>query len=378
MSILIKEISLDDKKGLINFYKMANIFYRGNPYFVPPLVVAYVSTVYARRNPFFEHGDIAHFIAYRDGGLAGRIAAIVNENHNKTHNDNIGFFGFFECFEDQEVANALIEQASLWLKNRGKDAIRGPLNPTMNDEVGLLIDNFDDIPAVLTPYNNKYYAELIENAGFTKAMDLYSYLFTEQNFLTEKIIRTKDIVIKRNNIEFRNIDFKNKLKFAEDVQIIKGIYNDAWEANWGHVKLTDNEFEKFVKDLKMIADPDLIFIAYTNGEPAGVCLALPDVNQALVYNKKGSLIGAGIKMFTKKRKIKRCRIVILGVLEKHRKTGIDAAMYYEIGMRGKKKGYTSAEASWILETNDLINRGLTQIVDGKLYKKHRIYEKKIL
>lgn len=375
MNIIIKEVV--SKKDLKDFINSQWIFYKNDKNFVPPLKQERMELLDNNKNPFFEHSEIKSFIAYNNNQIVGRISAIINHNHNKTHNDKIGFFGFFECIDNQNVANTLFESAENWLKNKGINCVRGPMNPSINDEFSFLLEGFDSPPVVLMSYNPEYYLKLTENAGYKKVKDLYAYHLSYKDYLTQKLIKAQEIIRKRYNIKVRHFNFKNKMQFNKDIESLKQIYNEAWEENWGHVKLTDNEFNHLVKSLKQIADEKLVLIAECNGELAGAVLAVPDVNQVLINNKKGSLLGAIWYLLTGKNKINRMRIIILGVLPKFRRTGLDAVLYYDLAERAKKRGIKEAEASWILEDNEMMNKGLNQTLNGKLYKKYRVYEKEI-
>ncbi|HRT68108.1 MAG TPA: hypothetical protein P5216_05155, partial [Bacteroidota bacterium] len=274
--------------------------------------------------------------------------------------------------------NALFSEVEQWLAKRGLDTIRGPENPSQNDEIGLLIEGFDSPPMVLMEYNPPYYIDLIKNSGFNLAMTLYAWLLDANNYMTEKLERLQKIVRERYKITIRTVNFKNKKQFKKDVDTLKYIYNMAWEKNWGFVKMTDEEFDFLVADLKQVADPNLALICEIDGKPAGVALGIPDINQILIYNKKGSMLGAAWNFMTKSKKINQMRIIILGVLKEYRNTGADSVLYYEISKRAIARGITKAEASWVLEINQEMNRALQQTIVGTLYKKYGLYEKPIL
>lgn len=370
---------INSKRDKIKFVKSQKLFYLNNQNFVVPYIKDRLNLIDTEKNPFYNHSEIELYLCYDENdNIVGRIAAIVNKNHNILHNDKVGFFGFFECINNQEVANILFNTAEKWLKSKGMEYIRGPVNPSMNDENAFLLENFDDPPCILMPYNPKYYNELAENYGFYKAKDLYAYYLTRETFATEKMIRLYDNLIKRYKITIRNINLKNNSQFKEDIKLIKEIYNKAWELNWGFVKLTDEEIDFFANDLKLIAEESLAFFIYSDNKIAGFHLALPDYNQVFKYNKSGNTIETLWNLITKKNKINRCRIIILGILPEYRNKGIDAIMYMESGKRAKKLGYIEGEASWILEDNEMMNRGLTTTMNAKLYKKYRIYEKRII
>jgi len=376
MSIQI--VPVQNHKDLVKFIKSQWLFYKDDPYFVPPLIADRLKLFDREKNPFFKHSEMQEFLAYRNSNIVGRIAAIKNDNHNLTHNDKVGFFGFFESINDQEVANALFSEVEQWLAKRGLDTIRGPENPSQNDEIGLLIEGFDSPPMVLMEYNPPYYIDLIKNSGFNLAMTLYAWLLDANNYMTEKLERLQKIVRERYKITIRTVNFKNKKQFKKDVDTLKYIYNMAWEKNWGFVKMTDEEFDFLVADLKQVADPNLALICEIDGKPAGLALGIPDINQILIYNKKGSMLGAAWNFMTKSKKINQMRIIILGVLKEYRNTGADSVLYYEISKRAIARGITKAEASWVLEINQEMNRALQQTIVGTLYKKYGLYEKPIL
>ena len=227
-----------EKSDVIKFVNSEWNFYKNDKNWVPPLKISRRDVLNVNKNPFFKHAKIALFVVYQGEEIVGRIASVINDNHNSTHNDKIGFFGFFECINNQSVANLLFDNAVNWLKSKGMDTVRGPVNPSMNDEIGLLIDGFDESPLIMMTYNKKYYIDLIENYGFSKSKDLLAYLLKPEDFATEKLRRLQEIVRKRSKVTVREVNLDNKKLFAQDVQLLKEIYNSAWEPNWGFVKWT--------------------------------------------------------------------------------------------------------------------------------------------
>lgn len=359
------------------FIKCQWNFYQNDGHWVPPMIANVKDSIDTAKNPFYQHSEIQLFYCEdSNNNVVGRIAAIINRNHNKTHSDKVGFFGFFECINDQKVADLLLNTAAKWLKNKGMDLVRGPENPSMNDEIGLLIDGFDDDPIIMTPYNPPYYQKLIENNGFTKSKDLLSYWLTP-DFASEKLIRYQNAVRERYDLKFRHVDFKDKEQFNKDVDALKDIYNKAWVPNWGFVKWTNEEFDHMAGALKLVANPELAIIVESRGQIVGFALGLPDINQCLKYNKNGGMLGAAWHLMTKKKKITRMRIIALGIIPEFQRTGIDAVLYYEVGTRAKKIGIQYGDASWILEDNMMMNRALQSIVNGKVYKKHRLFDKNL-
>ncbi|MBX3043198.1 MAG: hypothetical protein KIT33_07580 [Candidatus Kapabacteria bacterium] len=370
-----KIIEVENKSQKKRFVKSQWNFYKGDSNFVPPLVYDRMKLLDTEKNPFYKHSEIKLWLAESNGEIIGRIAGIINDNHNIQHNDNIGFFGFFECINNADVAKELLDAAENWLKSKGKTGMRGPVNPSMNDENAILIEGFNEPPRILMPYNPPYYAELMDKCGMHKAKDLLAYKLEYEKYVTDKMKRMQSLLKERHQITIRDINFKNKEQFRKDVKTLKEIYNAAWQPNWGFVKMTDEEFDFMANDLKPIANPRVAFIAEIKGQPAAFHLGLPDLNQVLIHNKKGSMAGALWQMTTKKKHINIMRIIVLGVLPQYQRTGVDAVIYYESGERAHQLGMDIGEASWILEDNDMMNRGLTTTMSGYVYKKYRIYER---
>lgn len=355
------------------FIKFLWKIYEGNPAWVPPLLMDRRKLMDKEKNPFYQHADVEFFLARRDGEIVGRIAGIVNHNHNKEHQENIGFFGFFECIDDQVVANALFDAARDFLRERGVTAMRGPANPSVNDEYGLLVDGFNERPTLLMPYNPEYYVRLIENYGFVKAKDLYAYLLSQETVYSDRFERANSLVKLRNQITIRTLDMKH---FDRDAAIVKQIYNAAWAKNWGAVPMTDAEMDALAKDLKPIVVPDLVLFAEAKGKVIGFGLSLPDINIALRYNKKGRLLPGLLQLFLRKKEINLVRVIVLGVLPEYLNTGAAGVLFYETAVRAKKLGYMHGEASWILEDNVRMVRA-AEAMNGKITKRYRIYEVRI-
>ena len=355
------------------FIKFLWKIYEGNPAWVPPLLMDRRKLMDTEKNPFYKHADSEFYLARRDGEIVGRIASIVNHNHNKEHGENIGFFGFFECINDQTVANALFDKAAAFLRTKGVTAMRGPANPSVNDEYGLLVEGFNERPTVLMTYNPAYYVTLVENYGFKKAKDLYAYLLSQEEVYTERFNRANELVKARNQLTVRPLNMKN---FRGDVEIIKHLYTSAWAKNWGEVPMTDEEIDALAADLKPIVVPDLVLFAESKGKPIGFGLSLPDINTALWHNKKGRLLPGLFQLFFRKKEINLVRVIVLGVLPEYLNTGAASVLFYETAVRAKKLGYAYGEASWILEDNIRMVKS-AEAMKGKISKRYRIYEKSI-
>ncbi len=366
--IVVKNLPNSERK---KFLKFAFSIYKDYPNWVPPLYIDKLKLLNKNKNPFFKSNDLELFMAFRNGNPVGRIAAIANNTHNRVHNENIGFFGFFECIDDQEVANKLLDTAKDWLQARGFQAMRGPANPTSNDEWGALIEGFDDTPRILMAYNPPYYLKLYENYGLTKAKDLFAYHIQNEEMLkNDKIKRVSDIVKNRYGLKIRPVDMK---KFKEELGLFKHAYNKTWAPNWGFIPMTDEEIDAAAADLKPLIDPNLVLFGTIKDEIVGVALVMPDYNQ-LFKTMKGRLLPFNfIKLLTQKMKIDWCRIIALGIIPEYQKKGLDGAFYYEVLKRAADRGIMRGEASWVLEDNEMMNRG-AKTMNGNLYKKYRVYQ----
>lgn len=357
----------------MKFIKFLWKIYKDDPHWVPPLIMDRKKLIDKKKNPFYQHSEMELFLAERDGEIVGRIGAIVNYNHNKEHEDKVGFFGFYESVNDQEVANALFDEAKNYLRSKGMTQMRGPANPSVNDEYGLLVDAFDKSPVVLMTYNPPYYASLFEKYGLKKLKDLYAYLLSQDSVYSERLTRFNEIVKQREGLTFRSLNMKD---FKGDVDRIKEIYNKAWSRNWGAVPMTNAEFDALAKDLKPLVVPDLVIIAEAKGKTIGFALSLPDINIALKYNKSGRLLTGLWHLYTKKKKINLVRIIVLGVVPEHQRSGAAGVLFYETAARAKKLGYQYGEASWVLEDNVMMNRA-AEMMNATRYKTYRLYEMNI-
>lgn len=326
------------------------------------------------KNPFFHHGKAEYYLAERGGVVVGRIAAIRNDAHGRHHPDeaHVGFFGFFECVDDQAVADALFATAAEWLKAEGLKVMRGPASFSTNDECGLLVDGFDTPPAVMNPHNPRYYVPLVERAGFVKVMDLLCY--DGDGDPPARLIEGARKMAERYKITLRSLDMS---RFKEEVEKVKLIYNAAWEKNWGFIPMTDAEIDYLADALKPVVVPELVVFAEIEGKLIGMGVSIPDFNVALKHNKSGRLFPFGLlKILWYRRKISRIRTLILGVLPEYRRTGADALMFEWTWREGNRKGFFTGEASWMLENNPAIRNGMEKM-GFRVYKTLRMYDKQI-
>jgi len=338
--------------------------------------------VFERRTAFFEHADMGMFVVFQGDTPVGRVAAIHNRAHNEHYGDRTGFFGFFECVRDgEEAAAVLIKAAATWLADRGLESVRGPVNPSMHSECGLLIQGFDSPSAVLMPHNPLFYAELLESCGLRKCKDLFAYYFHVKDVSPgsrvyerlNHLAQTAYAILP--SVCVRAIDPSH---LAEDLSALMRAFDDARQANWGYVPPSDTELREVVRDLRRVLDPSLVTLAAVEGRIVGVLFALPDLNQ-LLQGSNGRLTPLTLYRFLQRRKfITRARIVGMSVLPEYRNTGLLAILFLEGLVRGLRGNYQTVEASWVLEDNAMSYRTIQRLLRIQPYKVYRIYEKRIV
>ena len=361
-------------RELMQFIKLPWRIYRGSPNWVPPLIMDQKTLLSADRNPFYQHASMECFLARRSGQLVGRIAAIHDPSYIAFQNENVGFFGFFESVNDPQVAGSLFSAAEAWLAARGVAIMRGPTNPSTNDTLGLLVDAFDKPPVVMMPYNHDYYPELVHESGFTPAKDLLAYWLGEESMQIHRLDRFVEVLRKRHNVELRPFNLK---RLDEEIELIRTIYNDAWERNWGFVPWTDAEFDHLGRELKPVADPQLVMFAFKDGDPAGFSLSLPDLYQALIHVRSGRLLPFGLlKLLYWQRRISQVRVLAMGIRHKYRGLGLDALFYHRTFRYAETVGRQRGECSWILEDNHAMRSAMEKL-GGRVYKTYRIYDRPI-
>lgn len=295
----------------------------------------------------------------------------MNRAHNKFHNDKVGFFGFFDSIDDEEVAKALLARAKEELRARGLTSARGPYNPTVNDECGVLVEGFESAPFVLMPYNPSYYPPLFERIGLQKARDLFAFYISAAVNAPERIEKIVSRVKRTTGVELRPLRLK---KLDDDLKIIEKLYNETLDRNWGFVPITFEDLQFAAADLKQIVDPNMVMIAEKNGVPVGFSMVIPNVNEFMwrAKSSRGILRILKFAWWLKTSHPKEARLAVLGVAPEFRNKGIAALFYFETLMRGKNK-YIGGELSWIDETNDEIIKGIT-VMGGQKYKSYRLYE----
>ncbi|MEX0680230.1 MAG: hypothetical protein WD097_02525 [Balneolales bacterium] len=348
--------------------------YEDDPVWIPPLKVQQRELINTKKNPFFKDAEMALFLGWYNGKVAGRIAAIVNHAYNRHNKTQAGFFGFFECIENQFITDLLFRVARDWLRERNCTKLLGPMNPGLLDEIGIQIEGFEHSPAIMMPHSKKWYDQLIRKAGLKKAIDLLAYKVTHKTIQLDRMNRAVDIVMKRTpDLSIRKMNFR---KLNREVDIIHKIFNKAWAKNWGFYEIDKEIFFHLAKELKQVIDTDFAHIAMVRDKPVAFSIALPDYNQVL-KEMNGTLFPTGfLKLLWYKHKINGVRTALMGVIPEYQGRGIDALLTHEAISNGIKRGFNSAELGWLLETNIDVIR-VAERVGGYREKTYRMYEQEM-
>ncbi len=358
---------VESRADLRRFISFPYGLYRHDQYWVPPLRREVKRQL--TKHPFHRYADSRYFLAYKENRVAGRIAAIVNHRYNEFQGANAGFFGYFECIEDEGTARALLETAVQALKQRGVAEVLGPASPSSNGEFGLLIDGFDILPGLIMPYHKRYYRQFLEAAGFAKCKDLFAYQVHEDELNPKALRLFERIAARQDNLRIRQYD---PSRFNEEIETVLRLYNGAWERNWGFVPMTEEEFRSEAQLMRRIADPRVLLFAEVGGETVGFALSLPDINQA-VRHAHGRLFPLGfLRILYHVRTIRKLRTLLLGVDSRFRDRGLDGLLVWETITRGIKAGYNVSECSWVLEDNLKIRRPIEKI-GGRITQTYRVY-----
>jgi hypothetical protein len=363
-------------RDILRFLNVSYGIYRDDPYWVAPLLTD-LKKVFTAENPLFEHAEMKLWVARQAGRDVGRIAGIIDRFYNRQASEPAAFFGFYECVDSPGISEALFQTVATWARQKGMTTLMGPMNPTTNDECGLLIEGFDSSPVFMMTYNPRYYVTQTEAAGFQKAKDLLAYHIDLANIPMDRLIRIGGKVKQRNpELTFRPVLRKT---LAADIAKVKEVYNAAWQANWGFVPMTDPEVDFMAKRLKPLLMEGLIWLAEAGDEPVGFLLAMPDYNTAL-QPLRGHLLTPRLLGFIPYllgwKRPKRTRVLTLGMKEKYRSKGLESALLIEGLKVGMDAGVTESEASWILEDNLAMSRVL-EAIGGRVYKRYRIYQRRL-
>ncbi len=368
----VKVIPVSTRREKKDFLQLPWAIYRGDPNWIPPLRGNQRELVGYSRHPFYENNRIQTFLAYRDGRICGRIAAILNQGHIDRHNERRGFFGFFECIDDQQVADALFDAARAWLAERDIHSVRGPTNPSLNHELGLLIDGFDSPPTFMMTYNHPYYAKLIEGCGFKKSQDLFAYWGHIDMLpkINERLSPISAQIVEHLNLKLRPLDKSN---FIGDVHDFLDIYNKSLGNTWGFVPLSDSEISHMAAGLRHLMVPELVLAAEVDGKMVGATFGLPDYNPR-IKKIDGRLFPFGfLRLLRRKKSIKKIRLISTNVLPEYQLMGVGLALLSAMVPLVVGWGLEEAEFSWVLESNSL-SRGSLEKGGAILQKTYRLYD----
>jgi hypothetical protein len=369
-------VKVESRRALNEFIRLPWSLYIEDPMWVPPLLIER-RTHLSPKNPYFEHAKFCSWIAYRNGKPVGRISAQIDQLHIDRYQDATGFFGMLEAENNNPTFRALLDSAENWLRNQGMQRIGGPYNLSVNQELGLLVDGFDSPPSLMMGHALPYYADRIEENGYQKQKDLLAYVINTDSELSDTV---KKITTKvKDRVHVRNL---RKSRFVEELKVIRDIFNDAWSQNWGFVPFTNNEFEHLGKDLKMLADEELVKVAELEGNPVAFIVMLPNINE-VIRDLNGRLMPFGwLKMLwrLKVRYPASARIPLMGVRRHFHGSLLGAALAFiviaDLKQPALKRGLKEVELSWILEDN-MGMRNIIESIGGRVYKTYRIYSRKL-
>jgi hypothetical protein len=363
---------------LRDFLDVVDVIYKDDPRYIRPLDMDLKDRLNPKKNPFFAHADGVVFTAYRGGKCLGRVTAQIDREHLARHKEDVGFFGFLDTIDDEEVAKALLTRAEAWLKDKGMKSVRGPMSLSINEEMGCLVDGFDAPPVLMNPHHRPYQGGLIEKAGYAKVKDVFGWRY-EVGDPNARVKKAAEEIRAMPEVTIRRISKKD---IDRDVDMTLDIFNDAWCENWGYVPLTRREADKMAADLKLFLVPEITVLVLIDNEPAAVAIALPNVNE-LITDMHGKLFPFGLPKLLYRLKVegaKSGRLLILGIKKKFRTqrkyAGLSLFLYNEMNDGGKRVGMTWGELGWTLEDNAAVNAGI-KMMGAKKYKTYRIYEKSL-
>jgi len=368
----LEVIPVTTRRERKQFFNLPWDIYRGDPHWVPPIRIVQKELLNFRRHPFYEDGEVQPFLALLDGKPCGRIAPLVNHAHNRWYQEKRGFFGFFESIEDERVSGRLFDAARSWFAEQGIEAVRGPVNPSLNYECGLLVDGFHEAPWFMMTYNKPYYDRLIKAYGFRKAQNLYAF-WGHVDMLDEisrRLYSLSHNILDRFDLKCRMMDVK---QFDREIRTFLDIYNKSLVSTWGFVPMSEGEVKKQAAGMKQMIVPELTTIAEIDGKPVGTMFGLLDYNPR-IQEINGRLFPFGfLKLLRRRKELTRVRLISTNVLPEYQSWGIGIALVSRLVPDALKWGIKEAEFSWVLESNDLSYKTLKK-GGAKITKQYRIYD----
>lgn len=367
-----------DKKLLKAFVDVANELHADDPNWIVPLYMERMDLLTPGKNPYFEHAEAQYWMAKRGGKYVGRITAQIDQLAIKEHGRNEGHFGFFACENNAETAHALISTAENWLRERGMDVAVGPMNLSINEELGLMTEGYDTPSMMLMPHDKAYLKDMLTGEGFEPVINLLAYRRPVNGPEPESIVKLAQRP--SNKVQLRKLDMKN---YRQEIETLVSIFNEGWHTNWGFVPMTESEVEHMANEMKPIIDPELAGFAYVNGEAAGFIVCLPDVNE-MIRDLKGKLLPFGWAKLLWRMKVrgpKQGRVLLMGVRKKYSKGMLGnmipfKMIYFIKPYMASKTPMEFVEMSWILESN-IAMRNMLVKVGGEIYKRYQVFEKKL-
>jgi GNAT superfamily N-acetyltransferase len=357
------------------FIELPYRLHANEPHWIPPLRIERRLFLNPRLNAYFKHGEAELFLAERDGRVVGRISAQIDRSFNEFHGNAWGMFGFLELEEDGEALDALLAAAASWLRERRSDRMIGPMDFTMNDESGVLIEGFDRDPMVRQPWHPPYYARLCEESRLDKAVDLFMWELhiSDRARIAPIILELAENLQPKHGIRIRHM---RRRTLRRDLDRFAEIYNDAWSGNWGFVPYSKEDLDAYAQELHLVFDPDWFMVAEEDGKTVGVAITVPDINRVL-RRMNGRVLPFGWWHYLRRRKIvDRCRVGFLGVKPAYQHTGVAAGLYIEHFDMAQATRIKWGEMGWILETNRAMNRGM-EAMGGRIVKRYRVYEQEL-
>jgi hypothetical protein len=363
------------RRELREFVELPYRLHDTSPHWIPPLRIERRMFLDRKRNAFFTHGEAEYLLARRGGRVVGRITAHLDRSFNRHHANAWGMFGFLELEDDPEVMEALLGAAEAWLRERGRDRMIGPMDFTINDESGVVVEGFDRDPVIKNPWHPPYYRRLCEGAGLTKAMDLLMWELDigDRERVMPVIFELADRLGPDHGIEIRRM---SRRRLRSDLDAFAEVYNAAWSENWGFAPYTKEDLDYLAQEMQLVFDRHWCMVAERDGEVVGVAMSFPDINRVL-RTMGGRLLPLGwLRFLRERRRIDRVRVGFLGVKPEYQHTGVAAGFYVEHFKMAATRPQTWGETGWILETNTAMNRGM-EAMGGRVVKRFRIYEREL-
>jgi len=364
------------RQDLRAFLELPYALYADDPAWVPPLL-SEQRHQFSPRSAFFQHAQVQLWVAYRNGEPVGRISAQIDELRRERYADATGHFGALEAVDDAEVFAALFGEAEAWLRAQGMRRVIGPFNLSINGDIGLMVEGFDDPPVFLTGHGRPYYDPRVQALGYHKAKDVVAYSLDPSVSPPRTMVESARRAREAERVRIRPVD-KSRLK--EEAAVISTIFNDAWEHNWSFVPFTEAEFAELAGALKFLVPREFVQFAEVDGEPVAMLVIVPNLNE-LIGDLKGRLLPFGwLRLLWRMRFAppRSARVALMGVRQQYRNSSLAMALVFglieAVRVSHRTSGMRHLEMGWVLEDNFALLR-LMRMLGGRRYKTYRVYEK---